>query len=281
MSDLATEVEDLILLVLLALIPALLYLAWIRRSERFQTQPWGPLLGAFAYGAIIATIVAAILEGVLVSLGTAISQTYPAPEFVFLNGDSSLGAFFLVLVIAPFVEEGLKATGVTRAAGRIRLVSDGLVVGAAAGFGFGFFETFLYGLGAFAAGGLAAGITLILVRSVSSVVLHGSTTSMFGYGYARSRLERRSGAAGGYYLLAVGMHSTFNLIASLGALLAVFGFGPNYVEIASLLSLLLAIGFAFGAIEHARRVIQQTDFPGAQAVHPRFRPPPVRRPPST
>ncbi len=281
MSDLTLEIEELVLLILLALIPALLYLSWIRRSERYQTQPWGPLLGTFAYGAIIATIVAAILEGILVSLGTAISQNYPAPEFVFLNGDSSAGAFFLVLVIAPFVEEGLKATGVTRAAGRIRLVSDGLVVGAAAGLGFGFFETFLYGLGAFLAGGLAAGITLILIRSVSSVVLHGSTTSMFGYGYASSRLRNRTGAAGGYYLLAVGMHSTFNLIASLGALLAALGFGANYVDIASFLSLFLAIGFAFGAIEHARKVIQETDYPGALAVHPRFRPPPVRRPPTS
>ncbi len=279
MTELATDVEELVLLVLVALVPALLYLAWVRRTERFQTQAWGPLLSTFAYGAIIATIVAAILEGVLVSIGTAISQTYPAPEFVFLNGNSSLGEFFLVLVLAPFVEEALKASGVVRAAGRLRLVSDGLVIGAAAGFGFGFFETFLYGLGAFLTGGLAAGLTLILVRSVSSVVLHGSTTSMFGYGYASSRLLRRGGASGGYYLLAVGMHSTFNLIASLGAVLAILGFGTSYVDLASLLSLFLAIGFAFGAIEHARRVIQETDYPGAAAVHPRFRPPPVRRPP--
>ena len=279
MSDLASALLDFLLLVVVALVPALLYLAWIRRSERFQMLGWGPLLGTFAYGAIIATIVAAILEGILVSLGTAVSQAYPGPEFLFLNGNSSLGAFFLVLVIAPFVEEGLKATGVTRSATRLRLVSDGLVYGAAAGLGFGFFETFLYGLGAFATGGLVAGITLILVRSVSSVVLHGSTTSMFGYGYAASRLQGRSGAAGGYYLLAVLMHSTFNLLASLGALLALVGFGSNYVDLASFLSLFVAIGFAFGAIEHARSVIQATDYPGAAAIHPRYRPPPVRRPP--
>jgi protease PrsW len=281
MSDLITALADLLILIVVALVPALLYLAWLRRSERFQTLPWAPLLGTFAYGAIIATIVAAILEGVLVTLGTAFSEAYPAPEFVFLNGDSSAGAFFLVLVIAPVVEEALKATGVTRSAARLRLVSDGLVFGAAAGLGFGFFETFLYGFGAFATGGLVAGLTLILVRSVSSVALHGSTTSLFGYGYAASRLQQRSGAAGGYYLLAVLMHSTFNLLASLGALLAVFGFGANYVDLASFLSLLVAIGFAFGAIEHARTVIQTTDYPGAAAVHPRYRPPPVRRPPGS
>lgn len=279
MTDLATALLDLVLLVVLALVPALLYLAWVRRSERFQTLAWGPLLSTFAYGAIIATIVAAIVEGVLVSLGTAFSEAYPAPEFVFLNGNSSAGEFFLVLVLAPFVEEALKATGVTRSWRRLRLVSDGLVFGAAAGFGFGFFETFLYGLGALATGGLVAGITLIAVRSVSSVVLHGSSTSLFGYGYATSVLEKRSGPAGGYYLLAVGMHSTFNLLASLGALLALLGFGAGYTDLASLLALMVAVGFAFGAIEHARNVIQRTDFPGAAAVHPRYRPPAVRPPP--
>ncbi|HYK92805.1 MAG TPA: PrsW family glutamic-type intramembrane protease [Thermoplasmata archaeon] len=281
MSDVTTALFELFLLVLVALVPALLYLAWIRRSERFEMLGWGPLLGTFVYGAVIATIIAAILEAVIVGLGTAVSQAYPGPEFLFLNGNSSLGAFFLVLVIAPFVEEGLKATGVTRVGPQLRLVSDGLVFGAAAGLGFGFFETFLYGFGAFATGGLAAGIILILVRSVSSVVLHGSTTSMFGYGYAASRLQKRSGAAGGYYLLAVLMHSTFNLLASLGAILAFLGFGSGYVDLAGFLSLFVAIGFAFGAIEHARSVIQATDFPGAAAVHPNFRPPPVRRTPPT
>ena len=280
MTDVTTAFVDFVLLVIVALVPALLYLAWIRRSERYQTVPWGPLLGTFAYGALIATIVAAILEAVLVGLGTAFSEAYPAPEFVFLNGNSTAGAFFLVLVIAPFIEEALKATGVTRAGTQLRLVSDGLVFGAAAGLGFGFFETFLYGLGAFVAGGLVAGLTLIVVRSISSVALHGSTTSLFGYGYASSRLQRRSGATGGYYLLAVLMHATFNLLASLGAILAVLGFGTNYVDLASLLALVVAIGFAFGAIEHARNVIQATDYPGAAAVHPRFRPPPVRRPPA-
>jgi len=73
------------------------------------------------------------------------------------------------------------------------------------------------------------------------------------------------------------MHSGFNFLASLGAIVAALGFGTSYVDLASFLALLLAIGFAFGAIEHARTVIQRTDFPGAGAVHPRFRPPPVRR----
>ncbi len=268
----------LLALVVISLIPALLYLTWVRRSERYRTQGWGPLLSAFAYGALFATLTAAVVEGILVALGTAVSQQYPGPEFVFLNGNSTLGAFFLVLVIAPFVEEALKASGVAANRRRIALVADGPVFGASVGLGFGFFETFLYGLGAYLVGGLAAGIFLILVRSVSSVVLHGSSTGMFGYGYARGKFGVRGPASGSYYLLAVAMHAGFNALASLGAILAFLALPALATEAATLLALFAAIAFAFVAIEHVRSVIQSSDYPALLKGTAPFRPNP-RSPP--
>jgi RsiW-degrading membrane proteinase PrsW (M82 family) len=254
-------ISDLIILILISLVPALLYLTWVRRTERFQAASWGPILNAFVYGAFFATIVAAILEALIVGLGTSVSQTYPGPEFLFLNGNSSLGAFFLVLVVAPFVEEALKGSGVYAYRDQIRSVADGPVFGAAVGLGFGFFETFLYGLSAYLVGGLEAGIALILVRSVSSVLLHGSSTGMFGYGYARSRFNVPGAGTGSYYLLAVAMHASFNALASLAAILLLFGFSGLTISLASLVALLAAITFAFAAIEHVRTVIAIADYP--------------------
>jgi RsiW-degrading membrane proteinase PrsW (M82 family) len=253
--------SDLLILILVSLVPALLYLTWVRRTERFQTASWGPILNAFVYGAFFATIVAAILEALIVGLGTSVSQTYPGPEFLFLNGNSSLGAFFLVLVVAPFVEEALKGSGVYSYRDQIRSVADGPVFGASVGLGFGFFETFLYGLSAYLVGGLEAGIALILVRSVSSVLLHGSSTGMFGYGYARSRFNVAGPGTGSYYLLAVGMHASFNALASLAAILLLFGFSGLTISLASFAALLAAITFAFAAIEHVRTVIAVADYP--------------------
>lgn len=270
--------EDLGILLVAALVPALLWLAWVRSGERRDAPAWGPLLGAFAYGALFATFIAGIAEALILAAGAAVSQSYPSPEFVFLNPHSPWSTFFLVLVVAPVTEEALKASGVVRYSDAFRNVADGPVFGASVGLGFGFLETLLYGLGAFLAGGLAAGIVLIAVRSLSSVLLHGSTTSLFGYGYAEGRIGRGGWTGGGYYLLAVAMHASFNLLASLGTVVALLGLGTNDQNLAGLVGLGLAVLYALGAIEHARTVIQRAEFPGAQAVHPKFRPPPVRRP---
>jgi RsiW-degrading membrane proteinase PrsW (M82 family) len=267
-----TDALDFLILILVSFIPALIYLAWIRRTERYQREAWGPILGAFAYGALFATIVAAVLEAILVGLGAAVSQRYPGPEFVFLNPNSPASVFFLVLVIAPFIEEALKGSGVVANRRRLRFLADGPVFGASVGLGFGFFETFLYGLGAWLAGGLAAGIALILVRSVSSVVLHGSSTGMFGYGYARSRFGVPGAGTGTYYLAAVAMHATFNALASLTILLALLGVSGFAIGLAGVIALLAAIGFAFWAIEHVRDVIQASDYPSLVKGSARYQP---------
>jgi RsiW-degrading membrane proteinase PrsW (M82 family) len=269
-------VEDLVLLIVVSLIPALAYLAWVRKGERRTTEGWGTLLRGFLYGAIFATIVAGVLELVVVSLGTSVSQHYPAPEFVFLNGNSTAGSFFLVLVIAPFIEEALKASGVAARRANVSRLADGPVIGASVGLGFGFFETFLYGLGAFLVGGLVAGLFLILVRSLSSVLLHGSSTGMFGYGYARSKFGVPGPGSGGYYLLAVGMHATFNALASASVILALVGITGVAQSLGADIALFAAIAFAIGAITHVRDVTQAADYP---ALLPRP-PATVARPPS-
>lgn len=264
---------SLVVLVIVALVPALVYLLWVRRAERFHGEAWGTVLGAFAYGALFATLTAGVVEAVIVGLGNRVSQQYPGPEFVFLNSHAAAGTFFLVLVVAPFVEEALKGAGVFSYRGRLAQLADGPVVGASVGLGFGFFETFLYGLGAFLAGGLAAGIFLIVVRSLSSVVLHGSSTGMFGYGIARSKFGRPGAGSGAYYVLAVGMHAAFNALASLPAVLALIGVGGIAASAAAFLALLGAIAFAFAAIEHVRTVIQLADYPSITGGL-RYKPPP-------
>lgn len=265
--------EYVLLLALVALAPALFYLSWVRQTEQIRREGWGTVLWAFAFGALFATIVAALIEAALVAGGTSLAHAYPAPEFTFLNGSTTAGGFFLILVIAPFVEEGLKGLGVINYRSAIRTVADGPVIGASVGFGFGFFETFLYGLGAFLIGGVVAGIALILLRSISSVLLHGSSTAVFGFGYAEERVAGRTGSTGRHYLAAVGLHAGFNAVVSLGTFGVLLGLAAAWINPLDLLGVALGIFLAFSAFEYIRRLIHQSEFPGALAAHPRFRPP--------
>jgi RsiW-degrading membrane proteinase PrsW (M82 family) len=274
-SDLLA-LEDLLILLVAAFLPALLYLSWVRTTERGQREGWSVVLGRFAYGAFFATIVAGILEVILVAAGTSVSQAVPAPEFFFLNGNSTAGVFFLILVVAPFVEEGLKALGVTGARAAIRTVADGPVLGAGVGLGFGFFETFLYGLGAFATGGLVAGLTLIVLRSFSSLLLHGASTAYFGYGYASGQLGGSS-SAGPHYLGAVAIHASFNAVVSASTFAMLAGLSTTVQDLAAYAGIAGGILIAFATIEHVRGLIVQSAYPGALATHPRFRPPAPRR----
>lgn len=272
MTDLTTAL-DLLILVLVALAPALVYLLWIRGTERYRTAGWGPVLSAFVYGAIFATLTAGGIEAAFVYAGTSVSQVLPGPEFTFLNGNSTAGQFFLVLVVAPFVEEGLKALGVVGQRSNLRLVADGPVYGASVGLGFGFFETVLYGLVGYAVGGLPTALTLIILRSVSSVLLHASSTAMFGYGYARSRLLGESGKTGRFYLVAVGMHSTFNVLASVGSILLVLGVANDVGDAAAVVALAAAIAFAAFAFDRVAQLIRATDYPVLVHAYGRYRPP--------
>ncbi|MCI4334986.1 MAG: PrsW family intramembrane metalloprotease [Thermoplasmata archaeon] len=269
---------DIVLLVVAALLPALIYLAWVRSGESGYPEPWSPLLGAFLTGALGATFAAALIEGALLAGGTAFSQAYPKPEFVFLNGNSTVGVLFLVLVIAPVVEEGLKAWGTTSYGPKFRRLADGPVFGAGVGLGFGFFETFLYGLGAYLTGGIVAGLALIVVRSLSSVLLHGSSTAVFGYGYAKKRFGASGSPEALGYGAAVGLHATFNALASLPVLVLLLGLGNQYADAFALLGLGLAILLAFSAIEYVRSLVLRESYAGAGPINARYRPPAAGKP---
>lgn len=278
MTD-SSQLFDVILLTVAALLPALIYLAWVRSGEVTDKEPWRLLLSAFFYGAIGATVVAAFVEVILIAAGTAVSQAYPAPEFIFLNGNSTAGALFGILVIAPFIEEGFKAWAVTSFGPQMRRVADGPVIGAGVGLGFGFFENFLYGISGYLVGGLAAGIGIILLRSFSSVLLHGSSTAVFGYGYSLKRAGVPGSPAGTHYVAAVGLHSSFNVLASLSTIGMLVGLSTSLGPALEIIGFGLAVLMAFGAIEYVRSLVSRSEIAGASPASRRYttpsRPDPV------
>lgn len=233
---------------LAAVIPSLVYLVWIRNTERFSREPYGRLIKVFLTGASVSVIIAVPAEIILmILLDQNIEHVYQI-----LGENPNLSALLLACVIAPFVEEMAKATGVFRVRRFMAEIEDGIVYGAAAGLGFAAAENLLYEYDAFLSNGIEAAIATAAVRSLSSALLHASSSSLFGLGIARGALQRKSWAP--YYFGAVIMHSAFNLFASFGVL-----YESQLGDTAYLIGLGAALAIAIGGVKLARSKIRQLE----------------------
>ena len=236
-----TDVTTLLILALASFVPAIVFLAWIRSGARGTKEPWFQLSIAFLFGAVVAVVIAITLE----VLAAALLSLPIVREYDIFGKDPSAVTFLMVVVIAPFVEEFAKIFGLFRISRFIDHPRSGLVLGAAVGLGFAATENMLYEGSALLGGGVVLFLTTALIRSFSSTLMHGSATSMSGYGVARSKFEGRSWVP--YYLLAVVMHATFNLFASFGGL-----FESELGSVASLVGL----AFAFVLVIVSVRMIR-------------------------
>ncbi len=193
------------LLLVVAFLPPLMYVVWIRNTERYNREPWRSILLCFLWGATIAVIAAFILETVLdVSLSLSFN-------------DQNILGLVLVIVVAPFVEEFTKPLALRMKTVKRELdePEDGFIYGAVAGLGFSATENLLYGFN-FLSEGLFAFIVLMAMRSIGGCLLHASATSFTGYGYGKTLLGRTTWLnVLPYFLLAIALHGFYNLLVSI------------------------------------------------------------------
>lgn len=202
----------LLIIAMASFVPAVIFLAWMRSGVKGRREPWSQLAIMFAFGAVVAVVIALILETIaMVALSLPIVR-----EYDLFSKDPSMVTFLMVVLVAPFVEEMAKVLGLARWPGLLRNWRSGLVFGSAAGLGFAATENLLYEVSALMQGGVVVFLVTAIVRSFSSMLMHGSASSVAGYGMARSATSRRSWIP--YYLIAVAMHAAFNLFASFGGL---------------------------------------------------------------
>lgn len=232
-------------LIIVAFLPALLFLAWIRASGKRKREPWRFLILAFLFGSVVAVLIALFLEFFALYL---LSNPFVREYSIFAQDPSTL-TFMTVIVIAPIVEEAAKLLGIsknlTRGLGSPR---SGLVLGAAAGLGFAATENMLYEVGALIEGGFVAFIAVAVIRTFSSALMHASATSVSGYGIVMKALRGRSIIP--YYMTAVLMHASFNFFASMGELLK-----DEMGESASLIGFIFAFLLALFSITWLRNKI--------------------------
>lgn len=165
---------EFLILIAAAFVPSLLYLVWIRNTERFTREPYGRLLRVFVFGATVSVALALVWEIILmILLGMNAERVYQL-----LGENPNLMTILLACVIAPFVEEATKALGAFRVRRFMSELEDGLVYGAAVGLGFAATENLIYEGNAYLADGAGAFIATTIVRSLSSALLHAGASSV-------------------------------------------------------------------------------------------------------
>jgi RsiW-degrading membrane proteinase PrsW (M82 family) len=228
--------SSLVLLLVVAYLPPLIYAVWIRNTERYEREQWRPIVLCFLWGATLAVAAAFILE-YLLDISLSIS---------FYN-ENMLG-LTLVVIVAPCVEEftkplALRMKTVTRA---LDEPEDGFIYGAVAGLGFSATENLLYGF-TFLNEGFFVFIVLMAMRSIGGCLLHASATSLTGYGYGKTLLGRTSWLPIlPYFLLAIALHGFYNLLVS-----------ADFLGVAS--GLVIALMLVIGTISFIRRRIRTLD----------------------
>ncbi len=252
MGATAPDVAFVAIMVVAAFAPSVAYAAWVRNHERAHREPWSRLARAFVWGAVggvvLGLLVSRFLAAVLERAGDG--GVVPRPDEAPGIGNPSV--LVAVVLVAPLAEEFAKALGLLGIRDDHLEPEDGMVYGAAAGFGFAATENLLYGFYALATGGLVGWGLTALLRSFTSSLLHGAASAVVGFALWRVRL-RRAGVAqlAAFYLVAVALHGAYNLAASAGDVVG--------TPVASLLGLAVTVVIGVGVFRWMRGRVRKLD----------------------
>lgn len=196
-----------------AFLPPIVFLAYVRNQEKTRREPWSAIVTVFLFGAVLSVLIALALESLLHT---------GEREYEILRGQLTIpSVVILVVIIAPLVEEFAKGLGLRGARKHIIEEEDGIVYGAAAGFGFSATENLFYELAALEQSGEVGLIATAFVRTFTGCFLHATASGLLGYGVGKMyRYGRGLAEAIPYYALAVLLHAVFNLIAVLDIAIA-------------------------------------------------------------
>jgi protease PrsW len=222
---------ELLLLIVLAFLPPIIFAIWIRNTEKYNRQRWRSILLCFLWGATIAVIAAIILELVL---EIPLSMSFE---------DNNTTGLLMVVVIAPFAEEFTKplAVRLRRVEREINELEDGLIYGAVAGLGFSATENLLYGWSFLSEGGTLNGYSSVMImfilfmalRSFGGCLLHAAATAWTGYGIGKSVINKTSALRCiPFFILACFTHGFYNFLVTFEIKGVVIGFFAAMIFVA-------------------------------------------------
>lgn len=186
---------------ILALVPALILLGYFYKRDP-RPEPKKTVTKAFLWG-ITATLPALLIEMLFTSL---------TPTGLHPLASAAIRAF----LIAALVEESCKMAMINKfiyPRPEFDEVNDGIIYTMAAGLGFAFLENILYSMNS------DHSWSLLLMRGVSSVPLHGLASGLMGYYIGKSKFAQKDYRMIGL-LWAVFYHGLYDFFLFTGTALA-------------------------------------------------------------
>jgi RsiW-degrading membrane proteinase PrsW (M82 family) len=234
-----------IIVLLLAILPAIVYVTIAVWIDRYEPEPWWMVAGAFLWGGSVALL----LSGLVNVTGR---------DLVSADLGKDLGEAYTGSISAPIIEETTKGLVLFyvyfRRRHELNGLLDGIVYASMVGLGFGMSENVEYYGRAVQEGVGALGVNFV-VRGILTPFLHPLFTAMTGIGLvlalrARNRRTRIVAPIVGLGL-AMLLHSLWNTSAGLGAfLIVVWAF--VFIPIVVLAAILIR-----RSIKHEARVIRE------------------------
>ncbi|MHB9091585.1 MAG: PrsW family glutamic-type intramembrane protease [Chloroflexota bacterium] len=196
--------------IVLAALPAVFFarvVVWLDRNER---EPMLVLLGAFFWGALVATTAGILLNGTVELLAAG------------AVGDEHMVTLLTAWLGAPVTEELAKGAALLLlfifARDEFDGVLDGIVYGGLVGIGFAFTENVLYFLHGYAEGRFVGIGELFYLRAILGGLNHAAFTAFtgVGFGWARENGSRFWLVAGPVVGLALAMagHALWNIVGA-------------------------------------------------------------------
>ncbi|MBE2222943.1 MAG: PrsW family intramembrane metalloprotease [Anaerolineae bacterium] len=213
-----SETAVLIISILAATLPVLVYISLIYWVDRYEKEPGWLLTATFLWGAVPSVIIAYVANSVLGMPFYLLTSAATA--------DTLVASF-----IAPIVEESIKGAAVLGIflfwKDEIDSPLDGIIYGAMVGLGFALVENVIYYVAQYQAGGLEAWGWNVFFRGLVFGLNHALYTGMTGLGIATALMSTnplvKIGAPIAGWATAVLLHTIHNLTVSFGNLICLIG----------------------------------------------------------
>jgi RsiW-degrading membrane proteinase PrsW (M82 family) len=192
---------NILVIAAVAAAPAVFWLWYFYRRDRYEPEPKILILKVFLYGMLV-TIPAAVIEGIL-----------------------PISSLALAVVAAPVIEELAKYFAVKQTvynSAEFDEPVDGIVYAASAALGFATLENIVYITTVYLTSPLEDVLIVFALRALLSIPGHALFSSMWGYALGRAKFDPARGP--GFIVtgltVAMVLHGTFNFFLYTSPLLA-------------------------------------------------------------